>query len=314
MKLVIQIPCWREERTIAQTIRSLPRTMPGISKVEVIVIDDGSDDDSARAAQDAGADEVIRLPRHVGLAKAFSAGIDAALRRGADVLVNTDADLQYPSERIPDLVQPITDGRADMVVGDRLSYSPTPFAPAKMALERLGSWVIRSCSGAQVQDAASGFRAFSREVIETLVIHGTFSYTLESLVLAGMNGFRVVNVAIPVNPPRRASRLVRSIPQYIARSGIAIIRAYLMYHPLRFFAGIGALLLVAAGFIGVRFLAYYFFSSNPSGHVQSLILLAVLAGMGFQSIMLGLLADVVAANRRLLEKMRLAGIRRNGAA
>lgn len=304
MKLIIQIPCWNEENTIAETIQSLPKHIDGIDCIEIVVIDDGSTDQTIVAAQKAGVSEVVSLPRHMGLAAAFSSGIDAAIKRNADILVNTDADLQYPSSNIVDIVNPIIKGEADIVVGDRLSHKPNPFPPVKMFLERFGSWIIRTFSGAAVKDAASGFRALSREALHSMVIHDEFSYTLESLLLAGVKKFRVVNVTIPTNAQRRKSRLFNSFRQYIFRSLITIIRIYLMYHPLKFFVGIGMLCMTGAFFIGVRFLCFYI-SGQGSGHIQSLILLAVLAGMGFQCIILGFVADLVAANRRLLEQLRL---------
>jgi len=304
MKLVIQIPCWNEEKTIADTIRSLPEQIDGIDCIEVIIIDDGSDDKTVEMAQNAGATEVVSLPRHMGLAGAFSAGVAAAISHDADILVNTDADLQYPSSCIPDIVKPVIKGEADIVVGDRLSYKPRPFNPLKMFLERLGTLIIRIFSGTPIKDAASGFRALNRDAMHSMVIHNDFSYTLESLLLAGEKKFRVVNVTIPTNAPKRKSRLFRSVYQYIVRSIITITRIYLMYHPLKFFVTIGLLCLAGSFVIGLRFV-YFFILEGGGGHIQSLILLAVLAGMGFQCIILGLLADIVAANRRLIEQIRL---------
>jgi glycosyltransferase involved in cell wall biosynthesis len=304
MKLVIQIPCWNEKASIEDAVRSLPRSIPGIDIIEIIVIDDGSTDGSAELAERAGADEVVRLPRHMGLAEAFSAGIQAAIRHNADILVNTDADLQYRPVHIPDLIRPIMDNSADIVVGDRLSQKPAPFPPVKMALERLGTSFVRMFSSVPVRDAASGFRAFNRGVLDALFIHGKFSYTLETLMLAGIKKYRLVNVPITVNPQRRKSRLVKNIPGYIGRSTGAVVRAYLMYHPLRFFAGIGTVLLTVSLALGVRYL-YYNAAGQGAGHVQSLILLTILALMGFQSIVLGLVGEIVAANRRLLEEIRV---------
>ncbi len=304
MKLVIQIPCWNEEKTITEAIQSLPVQIVGIDCIEVIIIDDGSNDKTAETAQRAGATEVVRLPRHLGLASAFSAGVTAAIKNNADILVNTDADLQYPSSCIPDIVTPVVNGEADIVVGDRLSYKPRPFSPIKMFLEKLGTWIIRLFSGTKIMDAASGFRAFNREAMHSMIIHDEFSYTLESLLLAGAKKLRVTNVTIPTNKPRRKSRLFKSIWQYILRSVITITRIYLMYHPLKFFVTIGLVCMAASFLIGLRYL-YYFILEGGGGHVQSLILLAVLAGSGFQCIILGLLADIVSANRRLLEQVRM---------
>lgn len=310
MKLVIQIPSWNEENSIAETIRSLPKSIDGIDIIEVIVIDDGSTDNTIAAALQEGVSEVVRLPRHMGLASAFSAGIEAAIKRGADMLVNTDADHQYPSDYIKDLVNPVIKGDADIAVGDRLSHKPRPFPLVKMFLERLGSLIVRLFSGVPIKDAASGFRAFSKDALQSIIIHDTFSYTLETLLLAGMKKFRVANITIPVNKKKRKSRLFNSISQYILRSWITITRIYLMYHPFKFFVSIGLFSLIVALTIGIRFL-YYYFIGGGSGHIQSLILLAVLAGVGFQCIILGFVADVVAANRRLLEQLRLRQLKEN---
>ena len=304
MKLVIQIPCWNEELSIAEAIGSLPTRIDGIDCIEVIVIDDGSTDNSVAEARRAGATEVITLPRHMGLAGAFSKGIEAAIERGADILVNTDADLQYPSDHISDLIRPILNNETDITIGDRLSARPSPFPPVKMLLERMGTGVIRAVSGADAKDAASGFRALNREAMQAMVIHDEFSYTLESLLLAGAKKLRVTNITIPINTPTRKSRLFKNIPQYIIRSIVTITRIYLMYHPLRFFVSMGIIFLSGAFLIGIRFL-YFFMMNGGKGHIQSLILLAVCAGAGFQCIILGLLADIVAANRRLLERIRL---------
>ncbi len=304
MRLAIQIPCWNEREWIAKTLASLPGRIEGIDSIEVIVVDDGSTDGTEVAASEAGADAVIRLPRHSGLADTFLAGVHAALERGVDILVNTDADMQYPSSSIGDLIAPILQGKADMVVGNRLSYRHPPFSPLKMALERCGTAIVRLLSGTDVHDAASGFRAFNRDALEAIFLHGTFSYTMETLMVAGVKKLRVHNVPVAVNPPRRPSRLFRSVPDYILRSTATIFRAYLMYYPLRFFVGLGSLFLLSAFLLGLRFL-YFFFLDGGGGHIQSLILLAIFAFMGFQSIALGLIGDIISANRRLLEHLRL---------
>jgi len=304
MKLVIQIPCWNEQSHVQDAVSGLPTHIDGIDSIEVVVIDDGSTDETAGFALKTGVAEVVRLPRHLGLAAAFSAGIHAAIRRNADVLVNTDADLQYPPDYIPNLIEPIIGNKADIVIGDRLSATPAPFPPVKMALERLGSSFVRVFSSVLVQDAASGFRAFNRDAIEAMFLHGKFSYTMETLMLAGIKRFRLVNIPITVNPPRRKSRLVKTIPGYIGRSVSSIFRAYLMYYPLRFFVGIGTVFLTASFALGIRYLAFFAFGQG-AGHVQSLILLTILAMMGFQGIVLGCIGEIIAANRRLLEEIRL---------
>ncbi len=307
MRLAIQIPCWNEREWIARTLASLPGRIEGIDSIDVIVVDDGSTDGTVEAAAKGGADAVIALPRHSGLGDTFLAGVNAALERDVDILVNTDADMQYPSSSIGDLVTPILQGTADMVIGDRLSYRHPPFSPLKMALERFGTAVVRLLSGTNVRDAASGFRAFNRDALEAIFLHGSFSYTMETLMVAGVKKLRVHNVSVTVNPPQRPSRLFRSIPDYILRSTATILRAYLMYYPLRFFAGIGSLFLLGAFLLGTRFL-YFFFLDGGGGHIQSLILLVVFAFMGFQSIVLGLIGDIISANRRLLEHLRLQRI------
>lgn len=308
MKLIVQIPCWNEDRTLGETIASLPTELEGVDRIEVLVVDDGSSDRTVEVAKEAGAHHVVRMPRHVGLAGAFSAGVEAAIERDADILVNTDADMQYPSEHIQDLIRPVVNGEADMAIGNRLDFKPRPFSLYKMLLERLGTMFVRIFSGLPVRDAASGFRAFSRDALEAMFIHGRFSYTLESLILAGMQRFRVANVPISINPPKRRSRLFKSIPTYIVQSSVAVIRAYLMYHPLKFFVGVGSVFLVAALLLGVRYLVFVSMGEGQ-GHIQSLILMAILAFMGFQTIILGLIGDVLSANRRLLERIRIAHVR-----
>ncbi|MFW5774949.1 MAG: glycosyltransferase family 2 protein [Chitinivibrionales bacterium] len=304
MKLVIQIPCWNEEEMIARMVQSIPSSIDGVDEIEIVVVDDGSTDDTVEKARQAGVSKVICLPRHKGLASAFIWGVEEAYRSGADILVNTDADMQYDSESIADLIRPVVENRADMVIGDRLSARPRPFGPLKMVLQRLGSAVVRFFSGTCVTDAASGFRAFSRAAIKELVIHDKFSYTMESIFLAGARRLRIVNVPVKIHAVTRESRLFKTVGQYIRRSAETILRIYLMYHPLRFFVSIGLLFLLGACALGVRFLVFYF-QGDGGGHVQSLILLVVLSVIGVQSIIVGLVADVVAANRRLLEEIRV---------
>ncbi|HLV33057.1 MAG TPA: glycosyltransferase family 2 protein [Chitinispirillaceae bacterium] len=304
MKLVIQIPCWNEEEMVARMVRSIPSRINGVDETEIIVVDDGSTDNTVEMARKAGVSKVICLPRHKGLASAFIRGIEEAFDRGADILVNTDADMQYDSESIADLIRPVIENRADMVIGDRLCARPRPFGPLKMIFQRLGTAVVRFFSGTYVTDAASGFRAFSRAAIKELVIHDKFSYTMESIFLAGAKQLRIVNVPVKTNAVTRKSRLFKTLWQYICRSAETIIRIYLMYHPLRFFVSIGILFLTGAFALGLRFLLFYF-QGDGGGHVQSLILLVVFSIIGVQSIIVGLVADVVSANRRLLEEIRI---------
>ncbi len=304
MKLIVQIPCYNEEKTIKEMIESIPRQIAGIDSIETIIVDDGSTDETVKRAAEAGCRKIISFPRHKGLAAAFSAGVEAAIEMGADILVNTDADFQYPSHFIPELIKPIQNGTADMTIGNRFSNGNKPFSPVKMFFQNIGSRIVRLFSGVKVSDAASGFRAFSRDAMKKIVIHDDFSYTLESIFLAGVNRLRVENVPITTNPQTRESRLFKGIGQYIKRSAITILRISLMYYPLRFFTVIGSIFLTGALALGIRFLFYYFLDGG-SGHVQSLILLVVFTIIGVQSIIVGLLADVVAANRRLLEYIRI---------
>jgi glycosyltransferase involved in cell wall biosynthesis len=231
------------------------------------------------------------------------AGVREARIRKADILVNTDADLQYPSSEIANLVKPVIDNSADIVIGDRLSFRPPVFRPFKHWLSRFGTFIIRVLSQTNVKDAASGFRAFGRHFLDNLYLHGKFSYTLESLILAGVHKYRLVNIPIGINPPRRESRLFKSIPGYVCRSTITIIRSYLIYHPLMFFASIGSFFMTAALAIGIRFLFYYW-TTGGAGHIQSLIFMAILALIGFQTVILGLIGDTVAANRRMIEDIK----------
>jgi glycosyltransferase involved in cell wall biosynthesis len=250
-----------------------------------------------------GVDHVVDLGTNRGLAAAFMAGLDASLRAGADVIVNTDADNQYDASYVPQLTEPILDSRADMVIGTRPISAVEHFSFVKKILQRLGSWVVRIASGTDVPDAPSGFRAFNREAALRMNVFGRYTYTLETIIQAGQTGIRVAAVDVGVNPDLRPSRLVKSIPSYVYRSVLTILRIFVLYKPFRFFASIGSVLLLVAVLIGVRFL-YFYLGGNGSGHVQSLILAAILAGAGTVSVMTAFLADLLAANRRLLEDMR----------
>ncbi|MGD8277928.1 MAG: glycosyltransferase family 2 protein [Gemmatimonadota bacterium] len=299
-KLIIQIPCFNEAATIGETVAALPRELPGVDLIEYLVIDDGSTDATVEAARSAGVHHVVSATRNQGLAFAFTRGIDASLRLGADVIVNTDADNQYNADDIGKLVAPILEGRADLVVGDRGVGQLAHFSPIKRALQRLGSWVIGRASGVSTPDATSGFRALSREAaLRTLVLSG-YSYTLETLIQAGAARMAVAYVPVGVNPNTRPSRLMRSIPQYIKRSTVTIIRAYVMYRPLRVFTILGGTLIALGLIPGIRFL-YLFFSGERVGHVQSLILAAILLIVGFQVVLIGLLADLMQFNRKIME-------------
>ena len=298
MILFIQIPCYNEAAHLAETILTLPRHLPGVDEVHVLVIDDGSTDGSAEVATRSGADHILRLPSHVGLAGAFSAGLDACLRLGADVIVNTDADNQYEAADISLLLAPILSGTAELVVGDR-GVSSLP--GIKGWLQRLGSRVVAGAAGIPIPDAASGFRALTREAALRTIVHSNYTYTLETLIQAGAQRTAVCFVPVRVNPTPRPSRLMRSPAEYLARSAAAILRAYAMYRPLRFFLAIGSLILLASLALAVRYL-YYFNLGQGSGHVQSVILAAALLILGILIGLMGILADLVSANRRMQEE------------
>ncbi len=300
MKLIVQIPCFREEETLAETIAAIPRQIAGIDTIEILVIDDGSPDATSEVAHRAGADHIVRNPVNQGLARAFSIGLDHALKRGADIIVNTDADNQYRADCIEALIAPILHGEADIVVGNRNPRRLAHFGPVKRLLQGVGSWVVRRVSGTTVPDAASGFRAFSREAAMRMNVVSDFTYTLETIIQAGKKQLMVADVDVDVNPQSRPSRLFRSPFSYVMHSVSTILRIYVLYEPLRAFTLLGMALLGAGGVIGARFLFYYLVDGG-AGHIQSLILAAVLILAGFQTILAGMLADLVGSSRRMLE-------------
>src|SRR5919197_496098 len=277
MKLIIQIPCFNEEQTLPLTLADLPRELPGIDAVEWLVIDDGSTDRTVDVARTHGVDHIVRLTNNKGLAAAFQAGLDAALKLGADVIVNTDADDQYRAADIPKLVGPILDGRADMVVGDRRVQDIAHFSQTKKLLQRLGSWVVRRASGTDIPDTTSGFRAYNREAALQLVVVSNFTYTLESLIQAGKMLVAVEHVPIETNPQTRESRLFDSTGKYVRRNAVAVFRAYVLYEPLRVFTIVAAVLAVAALAAWTPFLLDWILHGDRGGHNQSLILGAGLA-------------------------------------
>lgn len=303
MRLVIQIPAWNEEQYIGDAIDALPRAVEGFDDVMVQVVDDGSTDRTAEVAAEHGA-AIVRLPLHRGLAVAFSTGVRAALGRGADVIVNTDADGQYDSRDIPKLVAPILDGEAQMVIGDRQVADLPHFSFTKKVLQRLGSWVVRRLSQTEVRDVTSGFRAISRQAALRLHVFTRFTYTLETILQAGEAGLKVVSVPIRTTPgATRPSRLFRSNLGYVVRSLEAMARIIVLYNPLRLFLRIGMVPIVAGGLLLLRFLALYLAERSPAGHVQSLILAVILVVVGAQICVLGLAADLIAVNRRLIEEI-----------
>jgi glycosyltransferase involved in cell wall biosynthesis len=302
MKLIIQIPCHNEAEVITNTIKTLPTSLDGFDTIEYLVIDDGSQDDTARLAIEAGAHHLIKLPGHMGLAAAFTSGLEACINHGADVIVNTDADNQYHAEDICLLTKPIIDGKAQIVVGDRGVATLQEFSPLKRILQRMGSWVVARISGINIPDATSGFRALTREAALRTLVLNDYSYTLETLIQAGARKMPVEYVKIRTNPKTRPSRLIRSIPQYIANSSATIVRSYTMYRPLRVFTLFGSLFILGGLFLACRFL-YYYIIGQGGGHLQSVVLSAVLLIVGFQVILIGLLADLIGFNRKILEEL-----------
>lgn len=301
MKLIIQIPCYNEEATLPQTVADLPRHIDGIDEIEILVVDDGSRDGTVAVARELGVHHLVRLTSNMGLATAFVKGLETALLLGADIIVNTDGDNQYRGADISRLVRPILDGEADIVVGDRGVMKVAEFSPLKRRLQRLGSWVVKVASGIDTPDATSGFRALSREAALRTIILSQYSYTLESLIQAGTRRMAIAYVPIESNPTTRKSRLMRSIPDYLFNSGATILRTYTMYRPLRVFLLLGLALLLPGLALGIRFL-YFYAQGQGAGHIQSLILTAILIILGFQVWLIGLLADLVGFNRKILEE------------
>ena len=301
-KLIIQIPCYNEADTLPATIAYLPRTINGVDEVEFLVIDDGSTDGTAVLAEELGVDHVVRLHSNRGLAFAFAQGLLACLERGADIIVNTDGDNQYPGRYVDDLVQPILQGEADMVIGDRQIDTIEHFTWLKKRLQKLGSRVVRWASKTEVPDATSGFRAFSKEAALRLSIYSEYTYTLETIIQAGKKGISIVSVPVETNEVLRESRLIHNTFQYVTRSAITIIRIFLMYEALRVFLGLSVIPLLGGLFLLGRF-AYYFIIDVGQGHIQSLIVATILMVLGFMTILIGLLGDLIARNRRLNEEI-----------
>jgi glycosyltransferase involved in cell wall biosynthesis len=305
IKLIIQIPCFNEEETLPATVADLPREVDGIDVVEWLVIDDGSSDRTVEVARELGVHHIVRHRRNRGLAAAFLTGLDAGLRAGADIIVNTDADNQYDASYIGALVTPVIDGRADIVVGERPIESVPEFSGVKKRLQRLGSWVVRKFSGTAIADAASGFRAMTRDAAMRLQVFGRYTYTLETLIQAGAEGLTVLSVPIGVNPQTRPSRLVRSSAQYVRRSAQTIVRGYAIYRPFRFFAAVAAVPFVLGSALVIRWVALWLFDDRYTSRLPSLLAAVVLLVVAVQILMVAFLADLIAASRRVLSENRL---------
>ncbi|MCL4459602.1 MAG: glycosyltransferase family 2 protein [Chloroflexi bacterium] len=302
MKLIVQIPCYNEEQTLPFVVASIPREIPDVDQVEVLVVDDGSTDHTAEVARQLEVDHIVRHVGNKGLAAAFQSGLDACLKLGADIIVNTDGDNQYPQEEIPRLIRPIIAGEAEIVVGDRQTGKSAQFSLPKKLLQAIGSWTVRKASHTAVPDAPSGFRAFSREAALRLNVISKYTYTLETLIQAGTQRMVVAHIPITTHEQLRESRLIKGLWGYLKESAATIIRVYAMYEPLKVFFYLG-LFLCLIGAAGVGRFLYYYFTGTGAGHVQSLILAAVFLIVGFQVFLIGLLADLIAANRRLLEEI-----------
>ena len=300
-KLIIQIPCYNEADTLPITVRDLPRSIEDVDIIEVLVIDDGSTDGTADVARELEVDHIIRLAKNQGLAVAFARGLETSLELGADIIVNTDGDNQYRGECIRDLVQPILKGDAEIVIGDRQVDTIQYFSRTKKLLQKLGSWIVRWASNTNVPDATSGFRAFSKEAALRLSVFSEYTYTLETIIQAGKKGISITSVPVETNEVLRESRLIHSTFQYVIRSAITITRIFLMYEALRVFITLSVIPLLGGLFLLGRF-TYYFLIGNGEGHIQSMIVATILIVLGFLTILIGLLSDLIARNRRLGEE------------
>lgn len=312
MKVIIQIPCFNEQDSLPVALAALPRELDGVDEVEFLVIDDGSTDRTVEVAKAHGVHHVVGFPRNKGLARGFMLGIQTCLELGADVIVNTDADNQYEASDIPALIAPILQHRADVVIGARPISTIEHFSFAKKILQKWGSGVVKLVSGTRVMDAPSGFRAFSRDAAMSLNVFSKYTYTLETIIQAGQKNLTVVSVPVRVNPDLRPSRLVRSVPVYIRKSMTTIIRMFVVYRPFRFFMLLGSVIFMAGVVLGLRFV-YFYALGEGSGKIQSLILTAVLLMMGFQTMLLAFIADLLAVNRKLLEELQFAERKRDAA-
>lgn len=303
MKLIIQIPCYNEEETLTVALNDLPKHIDGIDEIEYLIINDGSKDKTVEVAKKWGVHHIVSFKRNKGLAYGFMAGLDACLRNGADIIVNTDADNQYCAEDIEKLVRPILEGKTDIVIGERPIDKTEHFSPLKKKLQHFGSWTVRVASNTDIPDAPSGFRAYSREAAMKMNVVNEYTYTLETIVQAGRSKIAMTSVPIRTNAELRPSRLFSSMFGYVKKSMVTIVRAFMMYKPLRFFSIIGGIIFLIGFLIGIRFLVF-FAQGQGNGHVQSLILSSTLLLLGFETFIVGLQADIIAANRKILEDIQ----------
>lgn len=303
MKLIIQIPCYNEAETLEIALNDLPKHIDGIDEIEYLIINDGSKDNTVEVAKKWGVNYIVNFKRNKGLAKGFMAGLDACLRNGADIIVNTDADNQYVADDIEKLIRPILEGKTDIVIGERPIDQTEHFSPLKKKLQHFGSWVVRKASKSDIPDAPSGFRAYSRDAAMRMNVTNEYTYTLETIVQAGRNKIAQTSVPIRTNGELRPSRLFNSMMGYVKKSMLTILRAFMTYKPLRFFTILALIPFVIGLALGIRFLVY-FFMGNGSGHIQSLIFASMLMMMGFITYMIGLVSDLIAVNRKLLEDIQ----------
>jgi len=303
MKLIIQIPCYNEAGTLEIALNHLPKEIDGIDTIEYLIINDGSKDNTVEVAKNWGVHHIVNFKTNKGLAKGFMAGVDEALRQGADIIVNTDADDQYCGDDIEKLVRPILDGQADIVIGERPIDETEHFSPLKKKLQHLGSWVVRKASRTNIPDAPSGFRAYSREAAMQLNVINEYTYTLEQIVQAGRNKISITSVPIRTNGELRPSRLFSSMFGYIKKSMLTIIRSYVMYKPLQFFVILGSIPVIGGVLLGLRFLIR-FFTGSGTGNIQSLILVSLLITIGVMMWVIGILADTIAANRKIMQDVQ----------
>ncbi|MDG1843571.1 MAG: glycosyltransferase family 2 protein [Nitrospinaceae bacterium] len=304
MKLIIQIPCLNEEQTLPETLKDLPKSLNGIDEIEILIIDDGSTDRTVQSAKEHGVHHILSLTNNKGLAKAFIFGIGHSLKLGADIIVNTDADNQYFGGDIEKLVQPILDKRADIVIGNRQVETISHFSPIKILLQKLGSWTVRRLSGTTIPDATSGFRAYSKEAALQMNVISDFTYTIETIISAGNKNLAIEHTPVRTNKKLRESRLFPSIQVYLRRSLVTMLKVYSMYRPLKLFTIAGGTIFLIGFAIGCRYL-FFFFQGQTEGHIQSLILSAITLIVGFQIIMMGVAAELIAVNRQLLEDIQL---------